>query len=114
MGAEVMKVLVVVPVTMLVLLSAACTGQDEQPTPNTTTSPADQPSASPALTQGCAEGQARVYAETECLPTHGPAPVCIWTPHGDTTGCGLVAGSPPAGTLIPGPGDWSTGEIRTK
>lgn len=114
MGAEEVKPLVAVGITLLVLLSAACTGQDESPTPSPTTSTMDQASASPFLTQGCAPGEARVYAETECLPTHGPAPVCIWTPHGDTTGCALVAGSPPAGTLIEGPGDWSTGEIRTK
>lgn len=91
-----MKTLAVaVGVTLLTLLAVACGERGEQPTPSPTTSTMDQPSASPALIQGCAEGEARVYAETECLPVKGPAPVCIWTPNGDTTGCGLVAGSPP-------------------
>lgn len=89
-----MKTSAVVAVTLLALLGAACTGQDEESTPSPTTSTMDQPSASPALAQGCPGGHARVYAETECLPTHGAAPVCIWTPHGDVAGCGLVAGAP--------------------
>lgn len=43
-----------------------------------------------------------------------PSPWCEWSPQLDTSTCGLVVGVPPQGTLVDGPGDWSTGEVRTK
>lgn len=43
-----------------------------------------------------------------------PSPWCQWTPDMDVNACGLIVGVPPTGTLVDGPGDWSTGEVRTK
>ncbi|ORA55852.1 MULTISPECIES: hypothetical protein [Mycobacteroides] len=43
-----------------------------------------------------------------------PSGWCEWTPDLDMSQCGLVVGVPPSGQLIDGPGDWSTGETRTK
>lgn len=39
---------------------------------------------------------------------------CTWSPELDTSSCDFVVGVPPTGTLVDGPGDWSTGEVRTK
>lgn len=39
---------------------------------------------------------------------------CEWTPDVDVTQCDFIVGVPPSGQLIDGPGDWSTGELRTK
>ncbi|SIE96603.1 hypothetical protein [Mycobacteroides abscessus] len=43
-----------------------------------------------------------------------PSPWCEWSPKLDVNSCGLVVGVPPTGELVEGPGDWSTGETRTK
>lgn len=43
-----------------------------------------------------------------------PQPWCQWTPDLDVNSCGLIVGVPPTGQLVEGPGDWSTGETRTK
>lgn len=43
-----------------------------------------------------------------------PQPWCQWTPELDTHSCDFIVGVPPSGTLVDGPGDWSTGETRTK
>lgn len=43
-----------------------------------------------------------------------PRPWCQWTPNMDTNQCGLIVGVPATGELVDGPGDWSTGETRTK
>lgn len=43
-----------------------------------------------------------------------PAPWCQWTPDMDVNACGLIVGVPASGTLVDGPGDWSTPELRTK
>lgn len=39
---------------------------------------------------------------------------CTWSPGLDTSACGLIVGVPPTGTLVDGPGDWSSPETRTK
>ncbi|OHU38280.1 hypothetical protein BKG80_10865 [Mycobacteroides chelonae] len=41
-------------------------------------------------------------------------PWCEWTPELDTRSCDFIVGVPPTGTPVDGPGDWSTGETRTK
>lgn len=43
-----------------------------------------------------------------------PSGWCEWTPNMDMNACGLIVGVPPTGTLVDGPGDWSTPETRTK
>ncbi|SID53587.1 Uncharacterised protein [Mycobacteroides abscessus subsp. abscessus] len=43
-----------------------------------------------------------------------PQPWCTWSPGMDADQCGLIVGVPPTGELVDGPGDWSTGELRTK
>ncbi len=43
-----------------------------------------------------------------------PSGWCQWTPDLDTSQCGLIVGVPPSGQLVDEPGDWSTGEVRTK
>lgn len=43
-----------------------------------------------------------------------PSGWCTWTPDMDVNSCGLIVGVPPTGTLVEGPGDWSTPELRTK
>lgn len=43
-----------------------------------------------------------------------PQPWCDWTPNMDMDACGLIVGVPASGQLVDGPGDWSTGETRTK
>ena len=43
-----------------------------------------------------------------------PQPWCDWSPDVDVNSCGLIVGVPPTGQLVPGSGDWSTGELRTK
>lgn len=43
-----------------------------------------------------------------------PQPWCQWTPDLDTHSCDFIMDVPPTGTLVEGPGDWSTGETRTK
>lgn len=43
-----------------------------------------------------------------------PSGWCEWTPDMDTSSCGLIVGVPPTGQLVESPGDWSTGETRTK
>lgn len=42
-----------------------------------------------------------------------PQPWCQWTPELDTSSCDFIVGVPSTGTLVDGPGDWSTGEVRT-
>ncbi|MBV6362616.1 hypothetical protein HZD78_21970 [Mycobacteroides chelonae] len=43
-----------------------------------------------------------------------PSAWCQWTPDLDVNSCGLIVGVPPTGTLVDGPGNWSTPELRTK
>lgn len=43
-----------------------------------------------------------------------PSPWCQWTPELDTHSCDYIVGVPPTGESVDGPGDWSTGEIRTR
>lgn len=43
-----------------------------------------------------------------------PTPWCQWTPELDTHACDFIMDVPSTGTLVEGPGDWSTGETRTK
>lgn len=43
-----------------------------------------------------------------------PSGWCDWTPELDVNSCGLIVGVPPTGQQISEPGDWSTGETRTK
>lgn len=43
-----------------------------------------------------------------------PSGWCQWTPDMDVSQCGLIVGVPPSGQLVSEPGDWSTGEVRTK
>ncbi|RIU33917.1 hypothetical protein [Mycobacteroides abscessus] len=43
-----------------------------------------------------------------------PSGWCDWSPDMDMNSCGLIVGVPPTGQLIESPGDWSTGETRTK
>lgn len=43
-----------------------------------------------------------------------PSAWCTWSPELDVNSCGLIVGVPPSGQLIESPGDWSTGETRTK
>ncbi|SLI41287.1 Uncharacterised protein [Mycobacteroides abscessus subsp. massiliense] len=43
-----------------------------------------------------------------------PSPRCEWSPELDTHSCDYIVGVPPQGTLVDGPGDWSTPETRTR
>ncbi len=43
-----------------------------------------------------------------------PSGWCEWTPDLDPSQCGLIVGVPASGQLVSEPGDWSTGEVRTK
>lgn len=43
-----------------------------------------------------------------------PSPWCEWSPELDTHSCDYIVGVPPSGELVEGPGDWSTGEVRTR